>query len=57
MFYCDECAKNRSWPITLYRSVGPCEICGKTDDCNEMKSKDLPIPEKNSDKLRIFTDK
>jgi len=42
MFYCDKCAKEKNWPITAFKSMGPCEICGLKKECNEMPSKDLP---------------
>lgn len=45
MFYCDECAIKRKWPITLFRSHGRCEMCKETKECSEMPSKDLPISE------------
>jgi transcription elongation factor Elf1 len=37
MFYCDKCGKERSWPTdTLAKSTGPCEICGKQLECNDI---------------------
>jgi hypothetical protein len=45
MFYCNECGKERKWPTdALLRSDGPCEICGKEADCNNVQSKYLPVP-------------
>lgn len=44
MFYCDECAKPRGWPETIFRSEGPCEICGESRLCNDTPSRHLPIP-------------
>ena len=35
MFYCDECATEKGWPITLTKSLGPCEICRYTRICND----------------------
>jgi hypothetical protein len=50
MFYCDKCAAKRGWPFkTMFRSRGTCEICGKTTVCNDMRSKDLPLPIPNED--------
>jgi hypothetical protein len=46
MFYCDKCASENEWPIGFYGSTGPCEICGKVSDCNDVPSKFLPIPKK-----------
>lgn len=44
MFYCDPCGRKRDWPIKGYGSHGPCEICGKVANCNDVPSKYLPIP-------------
>ena len=41
MFYCDECAEERGWTITISKSSGPCEICGYTRICNDTPSKHL----------------
>lgn len=41
MFYCDECAEKNGWPNTLFKSIGPCELCGKRTLCNERKSSEL----------------
>jgi hypothetical protein len=47
MFYCNKCGGKRGWPTdALFRSTGTCEICGKFTDCNDITSKDLPIPGK-----------
>jgi len=52
MMYCDTCGTKRKWPVdALCRSTGACEICGKKSDCNDIPSKDLPLPkEVNNDK-------
>ena len=44
MFYCDECAKKKGWPETLFKSAGVCEVCGRVKVCNNRKSSDLPRP-------------
>jgi len=45
MFYCHTCGKERGWPIdTFMKSMGACEICGKSAVCNDTPSKYLPIP-------------
>jgi hypothetical protein len=36
MFFCDKCRKEKEWPKGLMRSVGPCEICGKTAECHDV---------------------
>jgi len=47
MFYCDKCGKKNGWPIcTPAPSRGTCEICGKAAVCNDVPSKNLPIPKK-----------
>ena len=43
MFYCDDCAKKKKYPISWFKSYGNCEICGKTRECNEVPSKDLIV--------------
>lgn len=42
MFYCDECAKKKGWPESMFRSRGPCEVCGETKVCSSRKSSLLP---------------
>lgn len=49
MFYCDECANKNEWPETGFKSYGKCEICGQQSNCNDMPSKDLPLPRKEGD--------
>lgn len=49
MFYCDECAKAKGWPITMFKSRGGCEICRKAAVCNETKSSELPLPPREGD--------
>ena len=45
MFYCDSCGTKKGWPTdALFKSMGPCEICGKISVCNDVSSGDLPIP-------------
>ena len=45
MFYCNKCANENGYPITMFRSRGTCEVCKETADCNEMPSKDLLLPQ------------
>lgn len=42
MFYCDVCAGNHRWPLTLFTSRGVCEVCGQVRPCNERPARDLP---------------
>lgn len=42
MFFCNDCADERKWPKSLFRSLGRCEICGKTRECSDVPSSSLP---------------
>lgn len=44
MFYCDPCATERSYPETMFKSHGRCEVCGALTVCNERPSSMLPKP-------------
>ena len=45
MFYCNKCGKEKGWPTNTFgRSYGPCEICGKEGNCNDVCSSQLPMP-------------
>lgn len=46
MFYCEDCRKKRSWPASLGRSVGRCEVCEQKAVCFDMPSRLLPLPPK-----------
>lgn len=52
MFYCEECGTKRGWRPGLFQSYGPCELCGKTRECSDVPSKDLPAP-RNMAQLEI----
>ena len=43
MFYCDNCAKKRSWPAAIFKSYGRCEVCKDLGVCNDVPSTDLPM--------------
>lgn len=43
MFYCDACMKEKDWPEALMRSYGPCEICSKVAECNDLPSSVLGV--------------
>ena len=43
MFYCDDCAKKKKYPIGHFKSYGPCEMCGKTRNCNDILSNLMSI--------------
>ena len=47
MFYCNDCAKEKNYPISGFKSHGKCEICKEVHQCNDVPSKDLPISEKD----------
>jgi hypothetical protein len=42
MFYCEECREKNDWPKSLFMSCGPCELCGKSGSCYDVKSSKLP---------------
>ena len=42
MFYCNDCAEKRSYPISGFKSHGKCEICKEIRQCNDVKSEILP---------------
>lgn len=44
MFYCQKCAKLKSWPFERggLGSHGPCELCGNVGFCMDIQSKYLP---------------
>jgi len=42
MFYCEKCRKKWKWPEGLSGSHGRCELCGKTADCYDIPSSELP---------------
>lgn len=44
MFFCDECAKKKKWPIGWFKSYGRCEVCREVDECSDVPSKYLPRP-------------
>lgn len=35
MFFCDNCAKERGWPISMLKSSGNCECCKEYSYCND----------------------
>ena len=58
MFCCDKCAtKNKGRPADwfaaiAFRSVGPCESCGKIARCYEVSLAPLrPEPKENADRV------
>jgi len=50
MFYCHPCALKRSWPESLSRSYGRCEMCGRSRECYDVPSQYLPEPPKKRGK-------
>ena len=51
MFYCDECRKKNNWPDSvLFKSYGPCEMCGKPAICNDVPSSKLPLSKAKREK-------
>lgn len=57
MFYCGECATERQWPTTMFKSHGRCETCGKTAVCNDTPSSLLPAPARPGRKETDLEDK
>ena len=46
MLYCDDCAKDKKYPIceTKYlRSYGPCELCRNVRSCNNIRTNMLDL--------------
>lgn len=41
MFYCMLCAEDSDYPETLFKSRGPCELCGMVALCNDLPSSRL----------------
>lgn len=37
MFVCEPCAKKTGWPYYLAVSFGPCELCGRDNNCDNVK--------------------
>lgn len=47
MFFCDTCRVKKGWPESLFKSRGPCEVCGHIEICNEVRSSNLPLDNPN----------
>ncbi len=45
MFYCKQCAEELSYPESMSKSFGICEICNVPAQCNDVPSGSLPKPE------------
>ncbi len=52
MFYCNECAIRLGYPISIFKSVGNCEICTKEAICNDVKSSNLPKPKETHEETK-----
>jgi len=48
MFFCSTCAKRNDWPESFHQSFGPCELCGAHTICNDIPSRELPLPNEHS---------
>jgi len=55
MFYCNKCAIEKRYPQSIGKSHEKCEICGNQELCNDVPSKYLSIPEKNTYKWETHT--
>jgi len=49
MFYCEECRVKHGWPQGISKSFGPCEMCNKCVECNDVPSSALPPSKVNQD--------
>ena len=49
MFYCKKCAEKYEYPETMFKSIGRCECCGDSTECNDMPSRLLPEPKKQAE--------
>jgi len=56
MFYCNPCAKKHQYPVSTHKSTGPCEVCKKVTQCNDVPAKYLPMKFKKSDVGSITPD-
>lgn len=45
MFYCEPCRVKRSWPESIGKSYGKCEVCDNVRICNDRASSTLPLSE------------
>lgn len=43
MFYCNNCADEKGYKKTLFKSFGKCEICGSYKECNNTPFKYMRI--------------
>lgn len=48
MFYCNDCADKHNWPKSYMISYGVCEMCGLTNECNDIPCSCLPLPKKKN---------
>lgn len=44
MFVCEECADKTGWLYWLDLSVGPCELCGRVRECDDIKPRNEAKP-------------
>lgn len=44
MYYCDNCANERLWPLNTTKTIHTCEMCNSTTMCNEILTGALPAP-------------
>ena len=57
MFYCDGCAKKLDYPKTIFKSIGPCEECKETKECNEMPMSRILEMKKEEEQNLVKTSK
>lgn len=57
MFYCSDCQKQNGWPESFFMSYGPCEMCGKSAPCYDVKSCNLPKDQDALEEARLMTER
>jgi len=56
MFYCEECAEVKGWPIGFFKLRGKCEMCGKRAICSNISSTQLHAVGKRNE-IRVALEK
>ena len=54
MFYCNDCAEEKKYPLSGFKSHGRCEICKQIRQCNDVPSRDLPKKEELKQKCSYY---
>jgi len=51
MYYCEECRKEKEWPVSDAKYYGQCVVCGAVGDCYDVHISKLPLPKSEGDIL------